>query len=146
MVRATCLALYSPIHNEVETQAIRKSAWKRQQDLCLPQWDPAKAQIRFYSVRPDSQLHNTHWGTQEPIPDRQNERALQDLDLIVVPGVVFDRDGYRLGYGYGGYDRILASYTGLTIGLAYTIQVVDTLPHEPHDIPCTHVITESGVL
>ena len=67
------------------------------------------------------------------------------LQLIVVPGIAFDREGYRLGYGKGFYDRFLANCPeAIPIGLAYQIQIVeDTFP-EAWDVPVQHVFTETG--
>ncbi len=70
---------------------------------------------------------------------------VEQLQLIVVPGIAFDRRGYRLGYGKGFYDRFLANCPhAIPIGLAYQIQVVkDTFP-ETWDVPVQHVFTETG--
>jgi 5-formyltetrahydrofolate cyclo-ligase len=65
---------------------------------------------------------------------------------VVVPGRAFDRRGHRLGRGAGHYDRALASLPGavLRVGYAYALQVVDSLPAEPHDVPMHDVVTETG--
>lgn len=63
--------------------------------------------------------------------------------LAVVPGIVFSRDGGRIGYGAGYYDRFLSSFGGLKVGLAYEAQLADVVPLEPHDVPMDLVITES---
>ena len=67
------------------------------------------------------------------------------LQLIIVPGIAFDREGYRLGYGKGFYDRFLANCPGaISIGLAYQIQVVENTFPEAWDVPVQHVFTETG--
>ncbi len=70
-----------------------------------------------------------------------------ELELVVVPGLCFDRDGYRLGYGRGYFDRFLATLApGVPcVGVTLDALVVPRLPREPHDVPVTHLVTESGV-
>lgn len=68
------------------------------------------------------------------------------LEAMVIPGLAFDRSGFRLGYGGGYYDRLLASYPGLTIGVAEDGHVFDRLPREAHDRAVQLVITESETL
>lgn len=67
-------------------------------------------------------------------------------DLFIVPGVAFDREGYRLGRGKGYYDRLLKDVTAPKIGLAYSFQIVPRLPHNRYDIPMDIVVTESGIV
>ena len=143
---ASVIALYDPIHNEVDTAAAKQAAWETKKIVGLPHWDPEKKTISFYRIDPASRLARTDWGTQEPVPDTATALQLQDIDLILVPGIAFDRRGYRLGYGQGGYDRILAHYSGEAWGLAFELQLIDSLPHEPHDIPCSRIITEQGAV
>ena len=68
----------------------------------------------------------------------------RDVALWIVPGLAFTRDGFRLGYGGGWYDRLLskASPSAPRIGVAYSFQIVDSLPVEPHDIMLTGVVDE----
>ncbi|NJK81752.1 MAG: 5-formyltetrahydrofolate cyclo-ligase [Chloroflexaceae bacterium] len=69
-----------------------------------------------------------------------------DWDLTIVPLLGFDRRGYRLGYGKGYYDRLLAVAPTPTIGLAFAMQEVEMVPTEPHDLPLTWVVTEHEVI
>ncbi len=68
------------------------------------------------------------------------------LDVILVPGLAFDHEGNRLGYGKGHYDRLLKSLSGLKIGLAFKEQILDELPHATHDVPMDIIITDGGPL
>jgi 5-formyltetrahydrofolate cyclo-ligase len=71
---------------------------------------------------------------------------IRSFDVIVVPGVVFDKKCNRLGFGKGFYDRFLKSVnTRLKIGLSYDLQIVDELPSEVHDIPMDFVLTETKI-
>jgi len=68
--------------------------------------------------------------------------------LVIVPGIAFDKKGYRIGYGHGYYDRFLKILKKdvKKIGLAFEIQVVDEIPEEEHDVPVDIVVTEKRVL
>jgi len=70
------------------------------------------------------------------------------LDLIGVPGVGFDRRGYRLGFGGGYYDRVLAGLNSrtITVGFAYSFQVLESLPREPQDQMVKRILTEQGFI
>ena len=70
----------------------------------------------------------------------------EEIDLILVPGLLFDRRGNRMGQGAGYYDRYLADYAGMTCALAYAAQVVDTVIKKPHDVPVKMLCTEEGLI
>ena len=68
------------------------------------------------------------------------------IDLVIVPGVAFDEQGNRLGYGKGFYDNFLKDYKGTKVALAYERQIVKTIPIEEHDIKMNYIITERRVI
>ncbi len=88
------------------------------------------------------------FGVREPVPKIEHAVAPEMLDLILVPGVAFTRDGERLGRGGGFYDRLLASLPAHTckIGVCFDAQILHELPVEAHDQHMDSVATESGVL
>ncbi len=98
-----------------------------------------------------------HWSGVTPINLQDGYRGIQEpkgrpveldmLDLVVVPGLAFDHNGYRLGYGGGFYDRFLENLPPKTVsvGLCYSFQRVRQLPREDHDVPVRYVLTEASV-
>jgi 5-formyltetrahydrofolate cyclo-ligase len=78
-------------------------------------------------------------------PQGDDTADINDIELIIVPGVAFDRQCNRLGRGRGFYDRLLADSRATTIGVAYDCQFVDEIDVDTHDIPVDIVITESGM-
>lgn len=87
----------------------------------------------------------------EPKPELRGVASKQvsarELDLVIVPGVAFDRRGARLGHGKGYYDRLLAEVRNdaALIGLAFECQLFDEIPTEPHDVLMNHVVTQCAV-
>ncbi len=70
-----------------------------------------------------------------------------EVDLIIVPGVAFDREGYRIGYGGGYYDRFLADLDHVTkISLAFDMQIIEKIPRDHYDIPVNYIITEKEII
>ncbi len=68
--------------------------------------------------------------------------AINEIDAALIPGIAFSKNGGRLGFGKGYYDRFLSDFRGLKIGICYDFQVTDTLPTEIHDVKMDLIITE----
>ncbi len=99
---------------------------------------------------PAGDLTPGYCGIPEPLPELAVRQSVDPdaIDLVLVPGSVFDSRGGRLGYGGGFYDRFLCHQAprAKRIGLAYEMQVVDRVPVEPHDQPMDMVVTEKRIL
>ncbi|MDM5315904.1 5-formyltetrahydrofolate cyclo-ligase [Fictibacillus sp. b24] len=129
---------------ELDTSFIIKKAWEEGKKVGVPKCYSAEKQMQFREMRSYDELENVYMDLFEPRMDATQLITSDQIDLIIVPGLVFDRRGYRIGYGGGYYDRYLQTYQGLKISLAYSFQTTDTLPHEEFDIPVDHIITEDG--
>lgn len=77
-------------------------------------------------------------------PPLGDELPTRDLDVVLVPGRAFALDGIRLGRGGGIYDRLLDGYAGPRLGIAFSCQILDQLPLEPHDIRMTRIVLGDG--
>lgn len=85
------------------------------------------------------------FGILEPIDTMRI--AYKNIGLVLVPGIVFDREGHRIGYGFGYYDKFLAKVPkAIKIGLAFDFQVVDRIPAEKHDVAVDFIVTEEEVV
>ena len=85
------------------------------------------------------------FGILEPIETMKI--AYKNIDLVLVPGIVFDMEGHRIGYGFGYYDKFLKKVPkAIKIGLAFDFQVVDKIPAEMHDVPVDLILTEKRVI
>jgi len=83
----------------------------------------------------DGQLAVGRRGLEEPVGERLGVDAIAHCDLVLVPALLVDRQGHRLGRGGGSYDRALARATGFTLALLHDGEKVDSVPHEAHDVP-----------
>ncbi|NLB80995.1 MAG: 5-formyltetrahydrofolate cyclo-ligase [Clostridiaceae bacterium] len=86
-------------------------------------------------------LEKSSFGIPEPRSTAIKECKPNDIDVVIVPGIVFDKKGYRVGYGGGYYDRFLPSTKAVTIGLCYDFCIVDAIQAQQYDIPVDYVIT-----
>ena len=79
------------------------------------------------------------------IRDSDDTVDVGDIEMIIVPGVAYDRKGNRVGRGKGYYDRLLSGSKALKVGVAYDFQMVDEIDAEPHDVKVDLVITDRGI-
>lgn len=141
--RSDSLALYAPVHNEVHTERLLKAALESGKRVCFPRLE--NGLVVFVEVAEGDDLQTGQFGVAEP--QGQAVIAPELLDLVMVPGVGFDRQGHRIGYGLGYYDRALAECNHATfVGLAYSFQVVERLPEEEHDIRLDYLVTEKEMV
>ncbi len=138
---AETLALYSPINNEVRTDQLFGAARLFKKQVCYPRVF-GKA-LQFVTVASAAELVPGTFGVAEPRDG--SVLSADEIDLIVVPGVAFDRDGFRLGYGKGFYDRELSrmAAAAVSVGLCFDFQLCDSLPVEAHDEQLDYVVTET---
>lgn len=83
---------------------------------------------------------------EEPDPLGSEKVTIQSLNGYLVPGLGFDQNGIRLGRGRGYFDRALAEFKGIKVGVAFSVQVVEELPHEEFDIPMDVLVTDQGIV
>ena len=142
--RAECLALYSAIHNEVLTDTVFTRAIEDGKTLVYPRIKDDE--LEFVSVLSLTDLAPGAFGVLEPMGSQVV--PIEELPLVVVPGVAFDLVGHRLGYGRGFYDRALAACRAdcVKVGFAYDSQLLDVLPSAKHDQRLSVLITESRTL
>lgn len=139
---------YASLAGEVETTEFCRKVLACGRELYLPKSYPGGI-LRFFAVGSLEDLQKGAFGVLEP--EERVEKAYvpssQKPDLCLVPGICFDAYGYRIGYGKGYYDRFLANFTGVSMGLAYEACVCrDALPIEKRtDKPVDFIVTEKGI-
>ena len=134
-VKAEKVMLYSALPDEVQTQAFLEK-WHLKKQIILPT-------VVGDDIIPVAYTADTSFAVGDfNILEPQNEPYTGDFDLIIVPGVAFDRKGNRRGRGRGYYDRFLSQHLSVKrIGICFDFQLVDAVPAEPFDIQMDEVIS-----
>ncbi|RYM02204.1 5-formyltetrahydrofolate cyclo-ligase [Sporolactobacillus sp. THM7-7] len=140
--KAGSIALTLSVGREVDTYEIVRQAWAEGKKVAVPKCEPKNRLMTFYRLNGFHQLEKGYFGLFEPKIAETVRVEPRDLDLAIVPGVVFDRRGFRIGYGGGYYDRFLSEYSGMTVSLLFDAQLVETVPTEGHDRRVACLITE----
>lgn len=139
--KAEVVMSYMSFQNEVDTEKINEYIISCGKKLLLPKMLDREI-IKPIQYTGRFQKDNS-FGIKEPIGKIYDG----DIDLIIVPGVVFDRDGNRIGYGKGYYDRFLKLYPkAKKISLAYEFQILDSLEVEEHDEKIDEIITKNNII
>lgn len=128
---------------EWDTMAIIQRARSDGKRTALPKCDKERRQMNFYIVEDDTQLEAGYANIMEPVPEKSRLMEKDEIDLLIVPGVAFDYQGYRIGFGGGYYDRFLKDYNGISLSLLSDIQLVQQIPVEAFDIPVQYLLTET---
>ena len=139
---AKVVATYLSFPHEFQTQGLIDQALKDGKKVLIPKTYP-KGRMEFVVYDPQ-QLKKTSFGLLEPQGDLEVVDASQ-IDLIHVPGLAFTREGYRIGYGGGYYDRYLEHFAGQTMSTIYPCQIQE-FNSENHDIPVQEVLIYEGNL
>lgn len=138
---ARVVAVYAPIHGEVETALVMEQALALGKELLYP--TVCGNNLEFRGVKGAADLRPGAYGIPEPAAECPAVAPAM-VDLIVIPGVAFDQAGRRIGYGKGFYDRALHPLegSGKLVGFCFDFQLVEEIAGEPHDVRLDMVITE----
>ncbi len=129
--------MYHSLPDELSTHAFLKK-WGSRKLFFLPRVNGVNLEILPYD---ESRLELGSFHIEEPTGNDVVDT--DEIELIIVPAVAYDRRGNRLGRGKGFYDRLLSSAKATKIGIGYEFQLVDELPTESHDVPVDYVITQN---
>jgi len=135
------IGIYCPFRGEYDPRLITQYLIEHGATLALPEIVAKDAPLCFREWLPDTPMKNGAYGIPIPVGTK-----IVQPDTVIIPMVGFDRQGYRLGYGSGFFDRTLDSYQRqpLSLGIAFEMQRLDSIHPQPHDIAMHYVITEVG--
>jgi 5-formyltetrahydrofolate cyclo-ligase len=144
---ARVIMLFASLPDEVPTDAIAQDAWRRGVTLVYPRTEPEPRGLTLYRVRSFDELRPGRYGIREPDAQLCATVPPQEVELVLMPGLAWDRHGARLGRGAGYYDRLLAAagWRAPRCGLFFALQEVARVPTDPWDAPLDAVVTEGEV-
>jgi 5-formyltetrahydrofolate cyclo-ligase len=144
--RCRAVVLYSSKDNEVRTDLILSDALKSGRQVCFPRLASENRELELVTIDHPSELTAGAFGILEPSGSRTIEPSGLARALICVPGVVFSVAGERIGRGRGHYDRLLSKLgpTALKAGLAYSFQLLDSVPQGAGDERLDLIVTETA--
>lgn len=140
---ATTIMAFFSFGSEVDTGPIIEWLERDGRRVALPRVEGRD--IVAVAYRSGDRVRVTSFGATEPAGGEKV--APEEIDVVIVPGLAFDRSGHRVGYGRGFYDRFLAALRpdALTIGICFSVQLVNEVPHGRGDRPVDLVMTERGL-
>lgn len=133
------ILMYNSLADELSTRLFMER-WQHDKHFLLPRVNGPDLDVLPYDR---TRTHLGAFHIEEP--DGDDVVDISTIDLVVVPGVAFDRQGNRVGRGKGYYDRLLARMKATTVGVGFDFQLVDDIPGEPHDIKIDIIITPRAI-
>ncbi len=132
---------YCARSSEVDTKSIILKSFEDKKKVALPKCIDNNGNMSFYYIDSLTDLSEGMYGIMEPAVYNIAENFSEN-SICIVPGLAFDSEGYRLGYGKGYYDRFLESFTGISIGVCYEECLTTALPRDEFDKKVNYVVTE----
>ena len=142
---AETVMTYVSLPTEVSTEYFNEKAVEQGKRVLVPYFEPDDPTIRISEFTSSELLKEGPFGIRQPGRSSLRIIPLKEIDLVVVPAIAYDMNNMRLGRGKGCYDNFLSNEdlsNSKTIGLAFSFQIVDSLPTSVHDRPVHRVITD----
>lgn len=135
------IALYYSLKSEVDTLKLIEYSLNNKKIVLLPRVNGDE--MNFYKINTLQNLVKSRFGVMEPLGTFPFDK--KEIELIVVPGVCFDRKLNRIGFGKGYYDKYLSDYNGESIGICFEEQLVSEIKSEETDIKLKKIITDKNI-
>lgn len=145
---AGAILFYAAFGSEVPTLIMMEDALRLGKRVVLPITDIETNALVLRQVFDLESLRPSKYGIPEPVIEQTAHCEVNQIDLVLVPGMVFDKAGNRIGYGGGYYDRFLRQLDPSVpwVSIAFELQIVPLIPKESHDLPVDRIITEQRVI
>jgi len=141
------ILVYVSMKREVNTFEIIETAFSMRKTVAAPRCVPGTRDMDFYIINSLEDFEESNLGVLEPDMQKCEKYSLSEGGVCIVPALAFDKNGYRLGYGKGYYDRFLSNFNGMPIGLCHTSCLSgEGLPHGRYDKRVSLIITEDGII
>jgi len=146
--KAKTIMFYVSVRSEVRTIEMIEEALKAGKKIVVPVCDWRKNEMILSEIHSLEELEEKKFGLCEPKKEFFRELKAEHVDLVVVPGVAFDENGYRIGYGKGFYDKFFSKLQKRVpkIALAFELQILPAIPNHKHDQKINKIITEKRII
>jgi len=144
--QASTILFYVSYNNEVYTHDMIKFCISNKKNVVVPIADKKNNKLILSKLENWDDLSIGSYNILEPKKEKMKEISVDEIDLIIVPGVGFDEKGHRIGHGKGYYDSLLKNVKSPTIGLAFEFQIIKNIPFEKHDVPVDKIVTEKRII
>lgn len=140
--------MFAPFRSEINTYSMIRDALTAQKTVILPKVDSAKRNLLLLSILDVNELKNGYLNIPEPDVGEEREVSPDRIDFVLMPGVAFDEQRGRLGYGGGYYDRLISRMKKKPplVAIAYEEQITSTVPVTEHDIRPDKIVTDKRVI
>lgn len=142
MKQANVIAVTMSAFPEVDTKPLIEALWQQGKRVAIPKCTPKTRDMHFYEIESFNGLKQTYGHLYEPNEQLHTYVAPEAIDVIIVPGVVYNKEGYRIGFGGGYYDRYLPKTNAYKIAMAFREQLQPSIPLEPHDCAVDTLLVE----
>ena len=144
-IQAETIHLFMSKFDEPNTGPIILYAWESGKTIVVPCVLPNTFNLFHSQLNSFDDLSPGALGVLEPSPEKRIRITPESINLVIIPGVAFDLQGGRIGYGKGYYDRFLEQTKAFRLALAFDFQIIDKVPTEKHDVPMNGILSESGI-
>ena len=146
---ADTVLLYSPIKSEIDITPIAVAALKAGKRVAFPKCTPEGSLMDFHYVSSLDELTPGYYSILEPSADApvfdKRKAHTKESCLCLIPALIYDQNGYRVGYGKGYYDRYLQDFNGTKAGIIYDRLIAESVPHGRFDLKVDFTVSEKGV-
>lgn len=144
---SSTLMVYLSFGSEVVADGLIVWGWAERKRIVVPFCHPESRVLTPCLLGGFAELETGHYGIREPKDERMRPVPREEIDVVLIPAVAFDRQGRRVGYGGGYYDRFLPEIPrAARIGAAFACQIVAEIPPDPHDVPADRIVTEDELI
>ena len=144
--RAKIIFIYISFKSEVCTHDLIKSLIKSKVVAVPLVADTKKKTLLLSQLQSWNHVSQGYYGILEPRQEHIKKVPYENIDVAVVPGVLFDKNCHRIGYGGGYFDRLLKKVAALKIGLAFDTQIIEDIPQEKYDVSMDKIITDKRTI
>lgn len=144
--KAGTVLFYAALDDEINIDKCIEDALTSGKNVALPACLDKTGNMKYYFINSLTDLKTGFFGLREPDTEMCQEVTDFTGSICIVPAIAFDKQGYRLGYGKGYYDRFLQNFSFISVGLCYNELVKDSLPIGEYDIPVNYIITQNGII